>query len=327
LANGNTTPSRLGQINVAGDPLALFLKVYAGEVLTSFDNDCVMKPLVRTRTISAGKSAQFPVLGRNTAKYHVVGENIADAGNTYLNTVGANEKVISIDGALVSANMVANWDEMVNHYDIRSEYAMLQGNALAQKFDKQHIQLAVLAARTAANIGGASPGGPYFGGTAITDAAIHTSAAVLLAKLLIAAQTLDEKSVPRQDRHAVLSPAMYWLLVGDKSLVNQDFGGGANGVFYDGTIFKAAGFSLHVSNNIPSGVVAAETGQNNTYSGDFTKTKGVCFHRSAIGCVKRADLAFEKEYKIELQGTLMVAKYVMGSGILRPEAAIELAIP
>jgi hypothetical protein len=32
----------------------------------------------------------------------------------------------------------------------------------------------------------------------------------------------------------------------------------------------------------------------------------------------------ESEYQIWRQGTLMVAKYALGTGILRPEAAVEL---
>jgi len=47
-------------------------------------------------------------------------------------------------------------------------------------------------------------------------------------------------------------------------------------------------------------------------------------HPSAIGTVKLLDLGMESEYQISKQGTLMVAKYALGSGILRPESAIEL---
>ena len=36
------------------------------------------------------------------------------------------------------------------------------------------------------------------------------------------------------------------------------------------------------------------------------------------------DLAVESEYDIRRQGTLMVAKYAMGHGVLRPESAVEL---
>jgi len=38
------------------------------------------------------------------------------------------------------------------------------------------------------------------------------------------------------------------------------------------------------------------------------------------------DLGLESEYDIRRQGTLFVAKYAMGHGVLRPEAAIELAL-
>jgi hypothetical protein len=47
-------------------------------------------------------------------------------------------------------------------------------------------------------------------------------------------------------------------------------------------------------------------------------------HPSAVGTVKLMDLGMEGEYQINKQGTLMVAKYAVGHGILRPEAAIEL---
>ena len=36
------------------------------------------------------------------------------------------------------------------------------------------------------------------------------------------------------------------------------------------------------------------------------------------------DLAVESEYDIRRQGTLMVAKYAMGHGVLRPEAAVGI---
>ena len=59
MANGNTTASRLGQINGANDAQALFLKVFSGEILTTFEEMNVMKGLHTIRTISNGKSAQF----------------------------------------------------------------------------------------------------------------------------------------------------------------------------------------------------------------------------------------------------------------------------
>ena len=61
------------------------------------------------------------------------------------------------------------------------------------------------------------------------------------------------------------------------------------------------------------------------YDGDFRNTFGIVSHSAAVGTVKLLDLATESEYQIERQGTLFVAKYAMGHGVLRPECAIELA--
>ena len=62
----NATVSRIGQVNGSGDTNALFLKLFAGEVITQFEEKNVMAPLHSVRTISNGKSASFPVMG--TAK-------------------------------------------------------------------------------------------------------------------------------------------------------------------------------------------------------------------------------------------------------------------
>ena len=50
----NATPSRLGQIAGAGATDALFLKVWSGEVMTVFYNNCVMKDKTRVRNLSHG---------------------------------------------------------------------------------------------------------------------------------------------------------------------------------------------------------------------------------------------------------------------------------
>lgn len=60
----NATPSRLGFINASSDgsfaqSTALFLEVFAGEVLTAFTETNVMLPLTTVRTIQHGKSAQL----------------------------------------------------------------------------------------------------------------------------------------------------------------------------------------------------------------------------------------------------------------------------
>ena len=72
----NATPASIPQINSTGTEDALFLKVFAGEVLTSFDRASKTGGAEMVRSISSGKSATFPVMGRIDAAYHVAGAEI-----------------------------------------------------------------------------------------------------------------------------------------------------------------------------------------------------------------------------------------------------------
>ena len=74
MATDYSAIHRSGVSNATGDARALFLKLYAGEVLTAFQSKNIMMPLHRVRTISKGKSAQFPMTGKyRDAAYHTPG--------------------------------------------------------------------------------------------------------------------------------------------------------------------------------------------------------------------------------------------------------------
>jgi len=87
----NATPSRIGQINAAGDANALFLKVFSGEVLSAFERENQMLGMTSVRSITSGKSAQFPVTGTISSGYHTIGNEILGS------SVNKNEKIINID--------------------------------------------------------------------------------------------------------------------------------------------------------------------------------------------------------------------------------------
>ncbi len=339
MANGNTSPSRLGQVNASGDVNALFLKVFSGEILTTFEETNVMKDLHMVRTIQNGKSAQFPVTGIASAKYHTAGENIADGGNSYLSAIKHAERVISIDDVLISSTFIANIDELKNHYDVRSIYAKELGKALAKRFDIATMKTLAAAARGTSEIGGDD--GTILGASSSLFAGANATAAELIDALYGVAESLDGKDVSDEGRFAVLSPADYYTLItADNSAVslasNRDAGGVGN--IATGTISQVAGISLVKSNHLASISVAEasqdqdDDGVNNDvfgasgtgYNGDLSATRILAGTKEAIGTVKLLDLATESEYQIERQGTLFVAKYAMGHGVLRPECAVEV---
>lgn len=352
MANGDTSPSRVGQINSAGAVDALFLKKFAGEILTTFEENNIFKPLHTIRTIENGKSAQFPVTGIASANYYTPGQNIADGGNSYLSDIKKNEKIITIDDVLLSSTFLSSIDDVKNHYDIRSVYAGELGKALAKRFDEAIAKVFIAAAReTTAGVTGGKVGGvldvsanAMGTGADSADDADNTdpTGAEIVAALFTAAQKLDENDVPSDGRFAVLRPQEYYKLItgGSGSLVistsasNKDVGG--SGSLASGSIAQVAGISIYKSTHLPStDLSAVSTGDGASsndvfgaggvgYNGNFTNSLGIVAHPSAVGTVKLLDLATESEYQMERQGTLFIAKYAMGHGILRPECAIEL---
>ena len=350
----NTNPSRVGldENNVPGGNDALFLKKFSGEILQTFEESNIFKPLHTIRTIESGKSAQFPVTGVATADYHTPGQSIASNGlvadGGYLSDIGKTEKIITIDQMLVASTFLANIDDLKNHYDIRSVYANELGKALAVRFDTAISKVFIAAARDSASLTSTAAGSQLdvanndfsAGDVAGTPAAV--TGAQLTAALFSAAQRLDENDVPSDGRFCVLRPQEYYKLITGgagqlaiaTSAVNKDVGG--LGSIASGSIPQVAGITIYKSNHIPSAdlqtVVTGDGAANNDvfgtagvgYNADFRNTLGVVSHSAAVGTVKLLDLATESEYQIERQGTLFVAKYAMGHGVLRPECAIEL---
>jgi hypothetical protein len=246
---------------------------------------------------------------------------------------------------------LSNIDDVKNHYDIRSIYANELGKALAVRFDTALAKVFVAAARDTANLpvqvnkagGQLDVANNDFSAPDTPGTVAATTGADLVAAFFTAAQKLDENDVPSDGRFCVLRPQEYYKLVTGAdssnsfsltSAVNSDIGG--QGSLASGSIPQIAGISILKSNHIPStDLSAVSTGDGSSandvfggsgvgYNGDFRNSLGIISHSAAVGTVKLLDLATESEYQIERQGTLFVAKYAMGHGVLRPECAIEL---
>ena len=355
--------SFMGQTNGSGvwtnnfdNQNSLFLKVFAGEVLQTFETAAVMKPLHMIRTITSGKSAQFPVTGIASARYHKPGTDILvdnghDGVTPYTTAYKHAEKIINIDDLLLATTFIDKLDEAKNHYDVRSIYSTELGRALAKQFDKNLLGLACLSACTfagavpsarPANLTGMGAGATETtgAGTLLTDATFNGGSGNLpeggVGKFVDAlydmAAAFDTKNIPSDERYCVVTPTSYYRLINSadgKDLVNTDYGNGSNGSYADARLLQIAGFKIVRSNNAAAvfgqDLSAAVTGANNTYGANFTRVVGTCFQKMAFGTVKLMDLSMESEYDIRLQGHMMVAKYAMGHGILRPECAGLLA--
>jgi len=140
---GNANIHRTGIENAGADARKLFLKLYAGEVLTAFQTKNIMMALHRVRTISKGKSASFPLTGKyRDAAYHNPGDEIVPSASKQ------GERIVTIDDLLLNAQFIPNIDEAMSHYDVRSIYTQEAGFGLSKVADQNILRLAIKAAIT-----------------------------------------------------------------------------------------------------------------------------------------------------------------------------------
>ena len=204
--------NRLGQNNATGDQRALFLKVFSGEILAQYATQTVLAPLVRTRSISVGKSATFPIYGQASAKWHTPGQNILEASNSMLSSIKYGERVIAIDNLLTSSTLIHDVDELMNHWDVRSPVATELSRALAYAFDKFAMNTLAAAANTSTDpIGRKSANGTNLVGKVITSSNTYANVtgAEMVDNLFTAQADLDNKDVPQDGRFLIVRPEIF----------------------------------------------------------------------------------------------------------------------
>jgi hypothetical protein len=348
-----------GASNSAGDRRALYLKLFSGEMFKGFQNNAIARDLIQKRTLKNGKSLQFIYTGRTTAEYHTPGNSILG------NTDGAPpvaEKTITCDDLLVSSAFVYKLDEVLSHYDLRSEISRKIGYALAEKYDRLIFRAIARGARKVHPItkaGFVEPGGTQIRVGSSANQSDAFSASALVTAFYDAAAALDEKGVSMDGRVGVLNPRQYYALIqaiGSNGLINRDEQGDAlqNG----NGIIEIAGIKVYKSMNIPflgkygtayggtTGVTsptntgsfiapsieaatASDTGINNEYGGAaaFNTSCGLIFQREAAGCVEAIGPQVQVtsgDVSVIYQGDVILGRLAMGADYLNPAAAVEL---
>lgn len=310
---------------------ATYLKLFSGEMFKAYESACIAKGTVQNRTLRNGKSMQFIFTGRMTADYHTPGTPILGSGDPPV-----AEKTIIMDDLLISSAFIYDLDETLAHYSLRSEISKKIGHALAEAYDKKVFRTIAKAAREAHPVTAAP--GPEPGGSIIQlGAGNQYSAQHLVDAFFEAASILDEKNVPREGRHAVLSPRQYYALVSqvDSNILNRDFGNTQGNLNSGDGLYEIAGISIKRSNNLPfmitgsgsGGAVARVNGENNDYSGDFTNSCGLIYMKDAAGVVEGIGPSVQttgSDVKTMYQGDIIVGRLAMGVGTLNPACAIEL---
>lgn len=307
---------RGGQNLQAGDERALFLKKYGGEVFASFEEANVFLTRHMVRTISGGKSAQFPSVGGKEAIYHVPGTmTTGQPGNL-------TETLLTIDDFVESSSAIAEIDLAMTHFDYRTQFSKEDGKAISRLFDRNVARCGVQAALTTVS---------RFDGTgdiyeAKTVGKIHdvansnTSVAALKAAMIACATEYDEKDIDESERYFYLKPAQYHLLASDNETISSDYG--AAGVIQKLRVPELHTFKLVKTNNLPTTNVTGT--YNNKYNVDARNVVALAMKPWSVGTLKVRDLSVGmtgNDYKVTHNATLVVSRMLTGHGVLRPEGA------
>lgn len=313
------------------DALALFLKVFGGEVLTAFARRSVTMDKHMVRTIQNGKSAQFPVMGRTKGYYLKPGESL----DSKRKDIKHAEKTITIDGLLTSDVLIYDIEDAMNHYDVRSEYSAQLGEALALAADgavfAEMAKLCNLPADSNENIAGLGTATILaVGDKATLEADQAALGNAILKGLTTARAKLTKNYVPSADRKFFTTPENYSAILA--ALMPNSANYAALIDPETGNIRNVMGFEvIEVPHLTVGGAGDDAEGTNQKHAfpavagGDvkvaLDNIVGLFNHRSAVATLKLKDMALERARRAEYQADQIIGKYAMGHGGLRPEAA------
>ena len=313
------------------DKLGMFLQVFSGEVLTAFSRTSVTMNRHLVRSISHGKAATFPVLGRASARYLATGTSL-DTGRK---EIKGSQRTITIDGLLTSDVLIYDIEDALNHFDVRSEYTKQLGESLALSADG--AVLAELAKTVNLNKSGGLSNENIEGlgkpsilkafSTAQKENMVERGKGIIAA-LTTARAKLTANYVPAGERYFYTTPENYSAILA--ALMPNSANYAALIDPETGNIRNVMGFEVIETPHLTLGGADSKHEFPTASAGDKSSLDttgvgkanvvGLYMHRSALGTVKLRDLSLERARRAEYQADMIVAKYAMGHGYLRPEA-------
>jgi hypothetical protein len=332
----NANPSFGAQRLGAGSTSALNLTQYAGEVLEAFEARRIMRDLIRTRSISGAKSAQFPAFFKAWAGIHTPGNELLGQD------IQKTDVTVTVDGLLIHDVYVDRIDEMLTHYDLRGPYARAQGEGIARVYDVMASQLVAKATDAAELFAGDGGGGKVTqsGTQDFTKSGLDLIDALAAAKLSREALDVDVDNL-----NAIFMPLQWSLIANSDKNINRDYG---DSNIRNPSLDTMVGVRVHKSNAFafgkdvtpynagtnadglvghPTDIRRLPATLNAKYHRDMSKTVGLVFSDEAAAMLHVLDLNTEATWDPRRRATLLVAEMAAGGDVLRGKCAVEIKLP
>lgn len=281
------------------------LKLYTGEVIKAFREKNIGLGLIKNRTISGGKTAQFIVTGEASEadiQTHSPGDEV-------VNRVLSNDEVtITVSTRYVHSHFLDALDEKLAQYEVRGELAFQSGQVLATKIDKDIFKL----------VGNTVPAmTPLPGQAAATTltATGYAAATTAEAKGNLIVEYLFEGKAALNEKNVTMTPSVivdpqdYYNVVQSTRGVNADYTSN-NGGIDSGSVRQIAGFSIGWTNHLDK----------------VTNPKliALMFTDDVAGVVKAMDIQSEANYDFRRLGWQLTSFYALGMGALNPTGMVVI---
>lgn len=297
-------------------------ELWSDEVVASYKSNLVLANLV-TRMNHVGKkgdTVHIPIPTRGDASPK------STTAQAQVNLISASdtEVTINIDKHYEYSRLIEDILDKQALNSMRSFYTDDAGYALAKQVDQdlwlrayglQGGTVNTVFSGTTVDFGTAGTVIGSDGSTAYDAAAGGGNPAALTdAGIRKVIQTLDDADVPMADRFLVVPPVEKKNLTGIARFTEQAFVGDGSTI-RNGLIGDLYGVPVYVSTNCPTDTEGANA--------------RLCLmaHKSALALVEQMSVRAQTQYKQEYLADLFTADTIYGTGELRNDAGVKIAVP
>jgi len=285
-------------------------ELWSNEVVAAYKKNLVLANLVTTMNHNGkkGDTIHIPTPTRGSATAKSTRQQVTLIAAT------DSEISISIDNHYEYSRLIEDLLDKQALTSMRQFYTDDAGYALATQVDSD------LWTQSYALQGG-DGAAAYHGDTAVIGSdgttlfsASQAGVAIADAGLRKVIQTLDDADVPMADRFLVVPPVEKKTLTGVARFTEQAYVGeiGGGNTIRNGLIGDLYGIPVYVSTNSPT---------NNSARACLLA------HKSAMVMVEQMGVRTQTQYKQEFLGDLFTADTIYGTGELRNDAGILIAVP
>jgi len=278
--------------------------IWSDEIVAAYKKELVIANLVNKMPMSGKKGDQIfiPTPNRGVAHAKAAGTAVTIQNET------AGKITIGIDKHFEYSQLIEDIADIQAQASMRKFYTGDAGYALAKKVEDDIFDLG-----KSANGGNGTTWGKAQeiaadgtlsdydgnGGTAFNDAGFRNLV-----------QHLDDLDVPMDGRSLILPPSARNAIMGIDRYTSSDFVSGQTVV--NGKIGNLYGVDIYISNNCPV---------------DGAYKLGLFMHKDAFVFAEQLGVRSQTQYKQEFLADLFTADTIYGTGVLRDDSAVAVALP